>query len=132
MANPGANEKSESFAKSKIPNIDTEAVMNSYKKNLEILGLVNKMSVEICSGVAKLQGAFVKQILNDLGNVAKSSEPSEAFGKFSELTHGHFMKAIENSKQISEMINSTHGDLTNAITKRLKESMEEAKNIVKK
>jgi hypothetical protein len=42
------------------------------------------------------------------------------------------MKAIENSKQISEMINTTHGDLTNAITKRLKESMEEAKHIIKK
>ncbi|MDR1333641.1 MAG: TIGR01841 family phasin, partial [Holosporaceae bacterium] len=86
----------------------------------------------ICSGVAKLQGAFVKQILSDLGDVAKNSKPSEAFGKFSELTHGHFMKAIENSKQVSEMINTTHSDLTNAITKRLKESMEEAKNIVKK
>ncbi|MDR1375276.1 MAG: hypothetical protein LBJ45_00475 [Holosporaceae bacterium] len=130
MAN--ANEKSDTSAKSKIPNINTDAVMSSYKKNLEIIGLVNKMSLEICNGVTKLQGAFVKQILSDLGNVAKNSKPSEAFGKFSELTHGHFMKAIENSKQISEMINTTHGDLTNAITKRLKDSMEEAKDIIKK
>ncbi|MDR1561228.1 MAG: TIGR01841 family phasin [Holosporaceae bacterium] len=126
------NEKTNDFSNFKMPNIDTEAFMDSYKKNLEMLGLINKMSIEVCNGIAKIQSAFVQQMISDMGNSMRNSKPSEVFAKFSELNHDNIVKVIGNSKQITDMLTSAHKDVTNAITKRFKESVEEAKNIVNK
>lgn len=131
--NPNASEKTDMFSNFKMPNIDMNAIMDSYKKNLEILGLINKMSLEVCNGITKLQSAFIKQMMADMGSVMeKSTKPSEAMAKFSEVTRDTIVKAIGNSKQISDMITATNNDLTAAVTKRFKESMEEAKSIMNK
>ena len=64
-----ANEKNaeSEFKGFKMPNIDTNALMDTYKKNLEILGLINKTSMEVFNGIAKLQSTFVKQMISDFG-----------------------------------------------------------------
>lgn len=117
----------------KMPTVDTNAVLDSYKKNLEILGLINKMSMEVCSGITKLQTAFVKQMMSDMGSIMeKGSKPSEAIAKLSDVTRDTIVRAIGNGKQISDMITIANNDISAATTKRLKESIEEAKNVVNK
>ena len=133
--NSGANEKAgtATFPNFKMPNVDMNAIMDSYKKNLEVLGLINKMSIEVCNGITKLQSAFIKQMMTDMGSVwEKAGKPSDMMTKFNEVTRDTVEKAIGNSKQISEMIVSTNKELSAAITKRVKDSIEEAKNIVNK
>jgi phasin family protein len=114
----------------KIPGFDSGAILDSYKKNLEILELINKMSVEVFNGIMKLQTAFVKQAMSDFGSIV-SSKPSEAVSKFSEVTRDSVVRAIGNSKQIADMITVANNDITAAASKRLKESIEEAKKAVK-
>ena len=121
--NPNANntEKNDAFSAFKMPNINVNALMDSYKKNLEILGLINKMSVEVLNGIAKLQSTFVKQMMMDFGSVMeKSTKPSDAMTRLSEITRDNIVKAIGNSKQISDMVMSTSNELSDAITKRFK------------
>jgi len=133
--NPNANntEKNDAFSAFKMPNINVNALMDSYKKNLEILGLINKMSVEVLNGIAKLQSTFVKQMMMDFGSVMeKSTKPSDAMTRLSEITRDNIVKAIGNSKQISDMVMSTSNELSDAITKRFKESIEETKNAMHK
>jgi phasin family protein len=131
--NPGTEAKTDGFAGFNAPKFDTNAIFESYKKNLEILGLINKMSAEVCNGIAKLQTAFLKQFISDMGSVAeKGAKPAEAFAKFSEVTRDAVVKAIENSKQISDLIVANNNELTAAFTKRVKDSVEEAKNIIRK
>jgi len=133
--NSGASEKAgtATFPNFKMPNIDMNAIMDSYKKNLEVLGLINKMSIEVCNGITKLQSAFIKQMMTDMGSIwEKSGKPSDVVTRFNEVTRDTIEKAIGSSKQISEMIVSTNKELSAAITKRVKDSVEEAKNIVNK
>ncbi|MDR1982471.1 MAG: TIGR01841 family phasin [Holosporaceae bacterium] len=125
--NPNTD-KTNAFAGFKIPKFDTDGIMDSYKKNLEILGLINKMSIEVFSGITKLQTAFVKQLMDDMGGVIeKGTKPSEALAKFSEIARDGVVKAINNGKQISDLITANNNELTAAITKRFKESIENAK-----
>lgn len=133
-ASPNVNgsEKTDAFTGFRMPNINVNALMDSYKKNLEILGLINKMSVEVLNGIAKLQSAFMKQMMTDLGTVMEKTKPSDAITRLSEVTRDNIVKAIGNSKQISDMIMTTSNELTDVITKRFKESMEESKNVVHK
>lgn len=134
--NPNANgtdNKSEAFTGFKIPNINVNALMDSYKKNLEILGLINKMSVEVLNGIAKLQSTFIKQMMVDYSSIMeKSTKPSDAMTRLSEITRDSIVKAIGNGKQISDMVMATSNELSDAITKRFKESVEESKTAVHK
>lgn len=133
--NAGASEKANmfEFPKFKIPNVDMNAVVDSYKKNLEVLGLINKMSIEVCNGITKLQSAFVKQMMADMGSVwEKTGKPADMIAKFNEVTRDTIVKAVGNSKQISDMLVATNNELLAAITKRVKDSVEEAKSVVNK
>ncbi len=133
--NAGTSEKAKTFEfpNFRMPGIDVDAVMDSYRKNLEVLGLISKMSVEVCNGIVKLQSAFVKQMMADMGSVwEKAGKPADMMAKINEVTRDTIVKAVGNSKQISDMLVATGNDLTNAFTKRVKDSMEEAKNIVNK
>jgi phasin family protein len=129
--NSGTDAKKDNPGGFKIPRIDTNAILDSYKKNLEILGLISKMSAEVCNGVVKLQSAFIKQFAEDMGSVMeKSAKPSEAFAKFSEVTRDAVVKAMGNNKQISDLIVANGNELTALVAKRLRESVEEAKHVV--
>ncbi len=128
-----ANEKTAEgeFKGFKMPNIDTNALMDSYKKNLEILGLINKTSIEVFNGIAKLQATFVKQMISDMGGIIeKSGKPSEAMAEFSRVARDSAVRAVGNGKQISDMLTMASNDITNATAKRIKETMEEAKAAV--
>ena len=128
-----ANEKTAEgeFKGFKMPNIDTNALMDSYKKNLEILGLINKTSIEVFNGIAKLQAPFVKQMISDMGGIIeKSGKPSEAMAEFSRVARDSAVRAVGNGKQISDMLTMASNDITNATAKRIKETMEEAKAAV--
>lgn len=128
-----ANEKTAEgeFKGFKIPSIDTNALMDSYKKNLEILGLINKTSIEVFNGIAKLQATFVKQMISDMGGIVeKSGKPSEAIAEFSRVARDSAVRAVGNGKQISDMLQMASNDITNATAKRIKETMEEAKAAV--
>ena len=115
----------------KVPNIDMNALVDSYKKNLEILGLINKMSIEVFNGIAKLQTTFVKQMVSDMGGIVeKSTKPTEALSEFSRVMRDSAVKAIGNGKQITDLITTASNDITSAATKRIKESIEETKAAV--
>lgn len=125
------SEKTNEFKGFKIPTIDTNAVIDSYKKNLEIFGMINKMSMEVCSGIVKLQSAFMKQAMSDVGSIMeKCNKPSEFISRLSDMSRDTAVKVIGNGKQISDMITAANNDITAATTKRIKESIEEAKNIM--
>ena len=127
-----SSNKTNDFSGIKMPKVDTNALLDSYKKNLEIFGLINKMSIEVCNGVAKLQSAFVKQFLSDLSNAAeKGTKPSDIIARFSEVVRDNAVKAIGNNKQISDIVTASGNELTAAIAKRFKESLEETKTAIK-
>ncbi|MDR3151338.1 MAG: phasin family protein [Holosporaceae bacterium] len=130
-ANTSEKAKDDPFANFKIPTFDTSAILDSYKKNLEILGLINKMSLEVCNGIAKLQAAFVKQMIADTSGLL-GSKPSDASAKLSEVTRDTIVRAVGNGKQINDMVTAASNDITAATARRFKESIEEAKNILNK
>lgn len=111
---------------------NAENLMDMYKKNLEIMSLVNQMSLEVYKSVAKLQTTFMQQMFTDACNACKTTKPSEAMEKFSELAKNNMATAIENSKKISELVSTAGNDVANLVTKRFKESIDEVKNACNK
>lgn len=139
MSTPNAGATSESATNTgsttgfgKFPQFDMNAVIDSYKKNLEVLGLINKMSVEVLNGMVKLQTAFVQQTMSDLGSIyEKAGKPTEMATKFNEVTRNTVVKAVEKSKELSDMMIAATNDIGATVTKRVKDSIAEAKNLTK-
>ncbi|MDR0753402.1 MAG: hypothetical protein LBE95_01910 [Holosporaceae bacterium] len=131
--NTSTDNKTNDFAGFKMPKIDTNAIFDSYKKNLEILGLINKMSIEVCNGIAKLQAASAKQFIHDLGGITENGvKPSDMMSKFSKIMQENMVKIIGNNKQISDLMSAYNNELTATVTKRFKESVSEAKTVINK
>lgn len=124
----GTEQKTNDFMKG----FNANGLMDMYKKNLEIMSLVNQMSLEVYKSVAKLQTTFMQQMITDACNACKTTKPNEAIEKFSELAKSNMATAMENSKKISELVSNAGADVTNLVTKRFKESMDEMKNACNK
>ncbi len=112
-----------------FPTLDFNAITESYRKNLEILGLINKMSVEVFNDLTKLQTTYMQQLMSDVGSVA-TAKPTEALAKMSEVARTNIVKAMQNGQQIANMMIANNNELTAAVTKRMRETVEETKNVV--
>ena len=108
-----------------------EGIVDMYKKNLEVMSLVNQMSIEVYKSITKLQTTFMQQMLTDACNECSIREPGKTMEKFSELAKANMEKAMENSKKISELVSAAGGDVASILTKRFKESVEEVKTACK-
>lgn len=104
-----------------------EGIVDMYKKNLEVMSLVNQMSIEVYRSITKLQTTFMQQMLTDACNACSIKEPGKTMEKLSELAKTNMEKAMENSKKISELVSAAGGDVASILTKRFKESVEEVK-----
>ena len=126
--NGGAKEEAKANPFGKF---DPEGMMNMYKKNLEILSMVNQMSFDVYKSVAKLQATFIQQMITDACEACQA-KPGDAMTKFADLARDSMTNALNNGKQISEIITSTGSDISGVLTKRFRESMDEMKKAYNK
>ena len=127
----GANNHAKDETKNPFNNTHIENIMSMYKKNLEILSLVNQMSFDVYKSVAKLQATFLQQMITDACDACKS-KPTDMMQKFASLAKDSMQQAMDNGKQISDILTSTGSDISGVLSKRFKESMEEMKQAYNK
>lgn len=135
MSNTNEAKSNGQDAKKGFGKVDLEGVMGMYKKNLEILSLVNQMSFDVYKSVAKLQATFLQQMISDACDACSTctcSKPSESMNKFADIARTSISNALNNGKQISEILTSTGQDISGVLTKRFEESIEEMKKAYKK
>lgn len=115
--------------KNKFPNVfDVNEMMLMYKKNLELIEIINKMSVELCQGITKLQMTLVSEMLKEFGKTDDSSS-GKNMTKFVEASKENMQKIMENSKTVADMISSSYGQTGQKVMDHFKESWE---NLYKK
>lgn len=116
----------------KMGKVDMNSIIDMYKKNLEILSLVNQMSFDVYKSVAKLQSTFIQQMITDACSACKNTKPTDAMYKFAELARDNMTNAVNNGKQISEILTSSGNDISGVLTKRFKESIDDMKKAYSK
>ena len=129
-ANNGAAKDAKS-TRNPFERFDADCMMNMYKKNLEILSMVNQMSFDVYKSVATLQATFIQQMIADACD-ACHAKPSDAMTKFADLARDSMTNALNNGKQISDILTSTGSDISSVLTKRFRESMDEMKKAYNK
>ena len=118
------------FKDFKIPG--AEMAGDFCKKNLEFWGLMSKVSLEVCGGIAKLQTAFLEQLRLGIGDMIENGmSPSEAVSKMSDIARNGMVEAIKNSQHISDILTAANNDVVSTVCSRFCESMKHARNGMK-
>ena len=124
------------FSAPKAPAFDFSSLTDAQKKNIESLVESNTKAVECTQKLMQKQMELFQQALKD-GSEASATisqaaaNPQEAAQKQSEVMHKAFEQALQSSAQISDLITKAQEEMTEIISKRVKEGLDEIKQVVK-
>ena len=124
------------FSAYQIPNLDSSALIESQKKNLDALIAANKAALKGNQELLKQQGEMLQQAMADATeaamSLARSSSPKALAEKQTELVQAAFEKALANSTKLSELVKKNQDEISATINQRVSESLQEIKETINK
>ncbi|MCP3870175.1 MAG: phasin family protein [Gammaproteobacteria bacterium] len=124
------------FSAYQLPNLDTSALMESQKKNVEALVAANQAAFSGTQELLKQQGEMMQQAITDATEAANalagSSNPKDLAAKQAELVQAAFEKALANSTELSELVKKNQDEVSGMVNQRVSESLKEIKDAISK
>lgn len=124
------------FSAYQIPNLDTAALVESQKKNVDALITANQAALTGAQELLKQQGEMLQQAMTDAAeaatSLAGSSNPMELAEKQKKLVQAAFEKALTNSTEISQLVKKNQDEISNLVNQRVSESLQEIKESISK
>lgn len=124
------------FGAYQVPNLDTSALMESQKKNVDALIAANQAALTGTQEFLRKQGEMLQQAMTDAAEAATalagSSSPKALAEKQAELVQAAFEKALTNSTELSEMVKKNQDEINSLISQRVSESLQEIKESIGK
>ncbi len=120
----------------KLPGVDMDAIVASQRKNVEAVAAANRVAFEGMQAVARRQAEILQETMNEatkaIDAVAKAGSPADAAAKQAELAKDAFERALGNMRELAEMVAKSNQEATNAVNKRITESLDEFKELALK
>nr|VFJ55385.1 MAG: phasin family protein [Candidatus Kentron sp. DK] len=117
----------------KIPGIDSSAIIESSRKNVEALISANRQAVEGLQAVATRQGEMLREMANEAASTVKQissgENPTEVMTKQMELIKPALEKVLTNAREIAEMLQQSNTETLEIMKKRFEESLSELKSL---
>ena len=124
------------FSAYQIPNLDTSALIESQKKNVDALIEANKAAFMGTQELLRQQGEMLQQAMKDATEAATalagSSSPKVLAEKQTELVQAAFEKALANSTELSELVKKNQDEINNMVNQRVAEGLQEIKETISK
>ena len=124
------------FGAYQIPNVDTAALIESQKKNVDALIEANKAAFMGTQELLRQQGEMLQQAMTDATEAATaltgSSNPKVLAEKQMELVQAAFEKALANSTKLSELVKKNQDEITSTVNQRVAEGLQEIKEAISK
>jgi len=125
-----------SFKHFKFPGVDMEALMESYRKNLELLSKNQQIAIETTESLMELQNQYIKNAFEKWNENVKqccSKTPLEEKNtQHSKAAEETVDKTMEHLRDINAVIAKSTAKINESIQKRFKEGLEESLNMTKK
>ena len=120
----------------KIPGVEMEGLMASYRKNIEAVTKANQLAAEGMQAVMRRQAEIVRQSMEEAQVVVKealaNTSPEEKVAKEADLMKAAFEKALGNMTELAEMAAKSNKEAAEVISGRMLESLEEVKAMAEK
>lgn len=120
----------------KVPGLDMQALMATQSKNIDALTQANKMVIEGMQAVAKRQMEILTQTMTEATRAASTlsltASPQDKMQLQMDVTKRAFEQALANMRALADMVQQSNRNAVDVIGKRVADSMDEVKDLVKK
>lgn len=124
------------MAEFKLPQVDVEALVAAQRRNIETLSTANKLALEGMQAVAKRNMEIMQQALADMTEamraIAAAEAPQAKAAKQAELLKATYEKAMQNIRELQDMIQKMSGDTLGVLNRRVGEALDEVKAMMEK
>lgn len=136
QAKSAAEDMTKMFADMKMPGMpDGTALMDAYKRNIEVMSAANRIALEGAQAVAKRHMEIMQQTMAELSEnlrLLAAGSPTEKATVQTELLKKAYERAVANTKELADMIQHANGEALAMLNKRFVEAMDEAKALLAK
>jgi len=136
---PGVGATQQFFDKIKKytpPKIDTEALRDTYRKNMDSFKQTQKASLEMLRNITQLRTQFTRSTVEDMrnhySNLTSAKTLEERCQMHSDKMKEHIDNMICHRRDLSEVWSKSCSDIGTKLGKRFKEGLHETKTMVKK
>ena len=120
----------------KVPNFDTEALLESQRKNIEAVTKANQVAFEGAQAVSQRQVEILQKAWDESTSAVKTlsatGKPEEQMVKQTELAKQAFEQSLANLRELTEIGAKSNSEAVEVITKRVAEGLDELKSEIKK
>jgi phasin family protein len=125
------------FAELKLPAVpDLEAFLTASRKNMETLSAANRVALEGAQAVARRHLEITQQTMTELTEALRSFATTEApqakAAKQADLMKQGYERAVNNIRELSDLIQQSNSEALSLLNKRFTESLEEIKALTAK
>lgn len=125
------------FRDMKLPALpDMEAVLSTYRRNMEVLLQANRIALEGAQTIGKRHMEIMQQTMSELTeNIRALSEiesPQAKAAKQAELLKRAYERGMENTKELSDLIRHANAEALGLLNQRFMETMDEIKSLIEK
>ena len=125
------------FGDMKLPAMpDMEAVLSTYRRNLEVLAQANRVALEGAQAVGKRHMEILQQTMAELTENMKQltavESPQAKAAKQAELLKQAYERAVSNTKELRDLIQHANAEALGLLNQRFLETMDEVKALMEK
>jgi phasin family protein len=137
QAKSATEDMTKMFKDMKLPGMpDTGALMEAYKRNLDVMSAANKIALEGAQAVAKRHMEIMQQTMAELSEnlrgMTSTESPADKATKQTEMLKLAYERAVANTKELADLIQHANGEALALLNKRFVEAMDEAKTLLAK
>jgi phasin family protein len=118
----------------KLPGVDTDAIVETRRKDIDALVQANQAAYEGMQALAKKQADMLKQAMEDIQAAVKGAASGGGVGdpgKQGELARKAYEKVLADAKDLAEIARKSQTDAMASITQRGAQHLEEVKKMMK-
>ena len=116
--------------------VDVQAVVSAQKRNVEALTAANQLAAEGFQALARRQTEIMRQTVEAttaaMRDLIGQGSPEEKAARQTEFAQEAFQRAINHSRELAEMMQRAQGEAFDVINRRVNESLEELKSMIRK
>lgn len=120
----------------KVPAVDTQALLDSQRKNIEAFNAANRIAFEGAQAVTQRQVEILRQLMEESAAVVKqltaAGKPEDKLAEQAELLKHTYEQSVANFRELTEMGAKSNGEAVEVLSRRVTESLDELKTALKK
>ena len=119
----------------KVPGIDADAMMASYRKNMEALTEAGRVATEGMKTLAERQTQIMREAMETLrgatAELTSAKDPQDFAAKQGEVAKQAFEKASANMKELADLILKSNTASLEVIQSRMNQSLAELQELMR-